>query len=160
MRDNSPNSGRPAPADQGLLARYERALLLLAGAAQSDCRTARDLAARGQHRDALACLARACDYAPESSFAAEQAVALLNSADLHSPIAILDHGGAVWSVQFSPDGARIVTASYDNSARVWDARTGETIATLAGHGRGVSHAQFSPDGADRKSTRLNSSHRH
>src|SRR5947209_10161158 len=30
------------------------------------------------------------------------------------------HGGAVFSAAFSPDGARIVTASQDGTARVWD----------------------------------------
>ena len=29
------------------------------------------------------------------------------------------------SAQFSPDGARIVTASDDKTARVWDAATGK-----------------------------------
>ena len=45
------------------------------------------------------------------------------------------------SAQFSPDGTRIVTASGDKTARVWDAATGKTLATLAGHeGRGVERA--------------------
>ena len=37
------------------------------------------------------------------------------------------------SAQFSPDGTRIVTASEDKTARVWDAATGKALATLAGH---------------------------
>ena len=32
------------------------------------------------------------------------------------------------SAQFSPDGARIVTASGDKTARVWDAATGKQLA--------------------------------
>ena len=37
------------------------------------------------------------------------------------------------SAAFSPDGARIVTASDDRTARVWDAATGQEIAALRGH---------------------------
>ena len=57
------------------------------------------------------------------------------------------HEGDVSSAQFSPDGARIVTASDDKTARVWDAATGKSLATLAGHESDVWSAQFSPDGA-------------
>jgi dipeptidyl aminopeptidase/acylaminoacyl peptidase len=53
----------------------------------------------------------------------------------------------VLSAQFSRDGLRIVTASWDKTARVWDAATGQSLVTLAGHEAGVKHAQFSPDGA-------------
>ena len=34
-----------------------------------------------------------------------------------------------WSAAFSPDGKRIVTASDDKTARLWDAETGKPIAS-------------------------------
>ena len=40
------------------------------------------------------------------------------------------HEYAVLSAAFSPDGARIVTASYDHTARLWDATTGEELARI------------------------------
>ncbi len=44
------------------------------------------------------------------------------------------HGDHVISAAYSPDGTRIVTASYDKTARIWDARTGAQLAVLSGHG--------------------------
>jgi WD40 repeat protein len=58
---------------------------------------------------------------------------------------ILHHGGPVYVAAFSPDGKRIVTASADKTARVWDASTGQLIATLTGHTGPVNDASFSPD---------------
>jgi WD40 repeat protein len=52
----------------------------------------------------------------------------------------------VRGAQFSPDGTRIVTASEDKIARVWDTATGKTLATLTGHEEAVYGVQFSPDG--------------
>jgi tetratricopeptide (TPR) repeat protein len=53
----------------------------------------------------------------------------------------------VTSAQFSPEGKRIVTASQDGTARVWDAQSGQQLAELQ-HGNlvAVISAQFSPDG--------------
>ena len=53
----------------------------------------------------------------------------------------------VTSAAFSPDGSRIVTASWDNTARIWDAATAKEIAVLRGHDYCVSSAAFSPDGS-------------
>src|SRR5665213_3174185 len=54
---------------------------------------------------------------------------------------------AVLSASFSPDGARIVTACRDHTARVWDAGDGEELMRLKGHEDEVSSASFSPDGS-------------
>jgi hypothetical protein len=51
------------------------------------------------------------------------------------------------SAHFSPDGARIVTASNDHTARVWDAATGKTVGEPLRHEGIVDSAQFSPDGS-------------
>ena len=56
------------------------------------------------------------------------------------------HSGAVNSAAFSPDGKRIVTASADYTARVWDAAGGESLAVLEGHSGYVWYTEFSPDG--------------
>jgi WD40 repeat protein len=59
---------------------------------------------------------------------------------------IQGHMGAVYSAAFSPDGVRVVTASGDNTARLWDAATGALLAVLHGHTHLVRSAVFSPDG--------------
>jgi len=56
------------------------------------------------------------------------------------------HDDNVMSAAYSPDGMRIVTASVDKSARIWDARTGVQLAVLSGHGSSVYCAAYSPDG--------------
>ena len=50
------------------------------------------------------------------------------------------------SASFSPDGARVVTASADQTAAIWSAAGGEKIFTLT-HNDVVWSASFSPDGA-------------
>ena len=51
------------------------------------------------------------------------------------------------SAAFSPDGARIVTASDDRTARIWDTVTANEIALLRGHKDRVTRPAFSADGA-------------
>jgi hypothetical protein len=49
-------------------------------------------------------------------------------------------------VAFSPDGARLATASYDGTARVWEAASGKELAVLRGPGGDPHVVAFSPDG--------------
>ena len=56
------------------------------------------------------------------------------------------HTGYVVMAAFSPDGQRIVTASWDQTAHVWNAATGQLLAKLEGHTDIVGQAAFSPDG--------------
>jgi hypothetical protein len=56
------------------------------------------------------------------------------------------HTEWVTSAAYSPDGRTIVTASGDQTARLWDAATGEHQRTLSGHTDWVTSAAYSPDG--------------
>lgn len=61
-------------------------------------------------------------------------------------ILLVGHRADVNSVAFSADGTRVVTASVDHDARIWDARSGALLQVLLGHFATVSDARFSPDG--------------
>ena len=62
-------------------------------------------------------------------------------------VTLQGHDNWVTSAAFSPDESRIVTASYDKTARVWDAKSGAALLTLQGHDNRVTSAAFIPDGS-------------
>ena len=93
---------------------------------------------------ALARLARAVRLAPEHVTLRGEAVGLLTRAVV--PRAFLMHHGPVRSACFSPDGSRVITASVDKTARVWDATTGQPVGEPLRHDDSVEAACFSPDG--------------
>ena len=70
-----------------------------------------------------------------------------NAATGECELTLEEHSKAVSSACFSPDGTKIVSASYDSTVRVWNATTGECELTLEEHSGAVSSACFSPDGA-------------
>jgi WD40 repeat protein len=57
------------------------------------------------------------------------------------------HGHCVNSVAFSPDSARLASASDDRTVKIWDASSGDCLQTLEGHGDYVSSVAFSLDSA-------------
>ena len=97
------------------------------------------LASRGMRID----LALPWDVVKTSAAAAALAVAI---SQVSWRFVLVGHDDTLRSAAFSPDGTRIVTASDDKTARIWDAATGKVIAVLRGHDNIVRSAAFSPDG--------------
>jgi hypothetical protein len=58
----------------------------------------------------------------------------------------LAHSDRVVDVAFSADGGRVVTASFDRTARVWDARSGLPLTGPLAHPAHVTAVQLSADG--------------
>ena len=56
------------------------------------------------------------------------------------------HDGGVLSVAFDREGRRIVSGSWDNTVRVWDAASGAELACLRGHDSGVLSVAFDREG--------------
>ncbi|KAB5588007.1 Vegetative incompatibility protein HET-E-1 [Ceratobasidium theobromae] len=65
-----------------------------------------------------------------------------------APLATWSMQSGVNSAAFSPDGARIVSGSWDGTIRVWNAHDGTLVAgPFHGHTHSVTSVAFSPDGA-------------
>ena len=56
------------------------------------------------------------------------------------------HAAAIDSVVWSPDGERLATGSFDNTAQIWDAASGKSLLVLHGHTGAVDTVAWSPDG--------------
>jgi WD40 repeat protein len=57
------------------------------------------------------------------------------------------HTSEIRFAQFSPDSKRIVTASNDNTAKLWDVRSGKLLADLKEHSGIVCKAVFNREGS-------------
>ena len=59
------------------------------------------------------------------------------------PLMTLQTDNFIRSVEFSKDGDKIASGSYDQSVRVWDASTGAALQHLSGHTGSVNSVAFS-----------------
>jgi WD40 repeat protein len=63
-------------------------------------------------------------------------------------LTLTGHNNWIWSIDFSSDGRRLVTASRDNSVKVWDSNSGTELFTWRDpEAIGDFDAHFSPDGS-------------
>ena len=70
---------------------------------------------------------------------------------IHAGIHLKGHPNFIYSLDFSPDGTRIVSSSIDGTAKVWDVASGQETLTLKGDKVAESFepiwsVAFSPDG--------------
>ena len=91
----------------------------------------------------------------------EQSESLMGRADRHEQLireeisawfleiprfkAVFPTDGSVVAVAFSPDGLTALTGSSDNTARLWDVKTGQPRGATLKHEGGVVDVAFSPD---------------
>jgi WD40 repeat protein len=132
---------------------------------------AESLLETGDSSRGLAHLARLLRQQPMNHVVAERLMSALTYRSFCLPVAALRHGKALnsltgqqkeWSFRseffpffysgslvmanFSPDSWRIVTASEDGTAHLWNALTGESLGEPMRHEAEVLWAQFSGDG--------------
>ena len=78
-----------------------------------------------------------------------QADATLGKASSRIPYArkqFIGHSDSVLSVALSADGKYVLTGSFDKTARLWDAATGQEVRVFTSHADAVLGVAFSPDG--------------
>ena len=69
-----------------------------------------------------------------------------NQSDSNTLTELVGHGDQISGSRFSDNGALLVTYSQDNTARLWDGKTGASLGTLIGHTNNVRSADFNPAG--------------
>jgi len=92
---------------------------------------------------ALTRLAKILRANPTNRLAGEKALAVMAQRPFAVPaFPALQHGGAVNDLDLSDDGRRLVTASQDGTARLWDAHSGEGPEAVLQHSGAVNSARF------------------
>ena len=84
---------------------------------------------------------------PDRPYTSEAEKALREACKYGSAV-LHGHTSYVNSAAYSPDGREIVSASWDNTIRIWDSATGECKRVLEGHTGSVNSAAYSPDGRE------------
>ena len=70
----------------------------------------------------------------------------ISSGEPQELLRLVGHRSGINDVDFSPDGSRLATASFDLTARVWDLADGQELLSLSLHTNFLTSVAFSPDG--------------
>src|SRR5258708_33360851 len=105
-----------------------------------------NLAQEGSKPESLRVLAESLRLKPEGNPASALVFELLTELRTNSRLLLRGHKDAVLYAAYSSDGTKIVSASADHTARIWDARTGRQLTSPLQHDDDVLMAEFSPDG--------------
>jgi hypothetical protein len=124
---------------------FQPAAELPASRAYVDYLQAFALANEGSKPEALHLLAESLRLQPEHNPASALAFELLMEQRADTPLRLLGHTGEITAVSYNLDGTKILTASADHTARIWDARTGAQLTAPLEHDAAVESAAFSPD---------------
>jgi WD40 repeat protein len=114
----------------------------------SDLNHAQELFDQNNATGAILYLARAVELdRAKHSIPAERLWFALTERSWPIPLSVpMRHEDGILSACFSPDGGRILTASRDKSARLWDANSGKQLGAPLSHPRLVRRAMFTPNG--------------
>ena len=85
-------------------------------------------------------------FGDSNYFSKDIPISLVKRKQKSKPSCSKGHTSIVNYVEFSSDGKRILSASNDNSARIWCVSSGRELCKLEGHKQAVVFAKFSPDG--------------
>jgi WD40 repeat protein/nucleoside phosphorylase len=80
-------------------------------------------------------------------FSSHNAVSVFDGSFI-SDVTFLSQGHSLYvnSAVYSPDGRRVLSASWDKTIKEWDRETGQCLRTFEGHSGSVNSVVYSPDG--------------
>jgi WD40 repeat protein len=84
--------------------------------------------------------------ADELALAGDDALVVLDLANVPLAREESRHAGGVNDVGFAPDGAHVASAGADGTVRLWDVASGRHRRALRGHGGAVTRLAYSPGG--------------
>jgi WD40 repeat protein len=118
---------------------------LMSGAAALEFSDLTLRASVSAHRGTVTQIVRSPD-GKQVAFASTSYVHVFNLLDGKLAYSLVGHRGFISSLAWRGDGKQILTSSYDNTAKIWQAGTGQLLRSVTVNAVDLNVAVFSPDG--------------